>query len=248
LEKNYDSETIKRAKKATEKYSIIPDEYNDEEKFQRLGDIEKIDSGEQILFSVTPQSDKFLILTGDKSSISALNNAEGVDDIKAHLKDKIIFLEGDPAEAFYFIKSGQVKISKLSEAGREIIVHILGPGDYFAEATLFHKESTYPATAEVIEDAVIGMIKNEKLEMIKESILKKDSRFSNFEFEICNLELGDEVIAVDPNYYRPTEVDLLIGDASKAKQKLDWQAETKLEKLVEIMVKSDFKNGENEKE
>jgi len=93
LEKNYDSETIKRAKEATEKYSIIPDEYNDEEKFQRLGDIEKIDSGEQILFSVTPQSDKFLILTGDKSSISALNNAEGVDDIKAHLKDKIIFLE-----------------------------------------------------------------------------------------------------------------------------------------------------------
>lgn len=89
-----------------------------------------------------------------------------VSEEKFYPKNKIIFLEGDPAEAFYFIKSGQVKISKLSEAGREIIVHILGPGDYFAEATLFHKESTYPATAEVIEDAVIGMIRNEKLETL----------------------------------------------------------------------------------
>jgi hypothetical protein len=93
LEKNYDSETIKRAKQAAEKYSIIPDEYNDDEKFQKLADIEKIDSGEKILFSLTHQTEEFLILTGDKNSISALNNAEGVDDIKAYLKDKIIFLE-----------------------------------------------------------------------------------------------------------------------------------------------------------
>ena len=35
---------------------------------------------------------------------------------------------------------------------------------------------------------------------------------------IYNLEVGDEVIAVDPKYFRPTEVDLLIGDASKAKE------------------------------
>jgi len=53
--------------------------------------------------------------------------------------------------------------------------------------------------------------------------------------------VGSTVIAVDPNYYRPTEVDLLIGDSSKAKEKLSWEAETKLEKLVEIMVESDFK-------
>lgn len=52
--------------------------------------------------------------------------------------------------------------------------------------------------------------------------------------------IGDIVVSIDPNYYRPTEVDLLIGDPSKAKQKLGWEAKTKLEELVEIMVHSDF--------
>jgi len=56
-----------------------------------------------------------------------------------------------------------------------------------------------------------------------------------------SLLLNSEVIAIDPNYYRPTEVDLLIGDPSKAKKKLDWQAETKIDELVRIMVESDFK-------
>ncbi len=36
------------------------------------------------------------------------------------------------------------------------------------------------------------------------------------------LEIGKEVISVDPKYFRPTEVDLLIGDATKAKKKLGW--------------------------
>lgn len=58
-----------------------------------------------------------------------------------------------------------------------------------------------------------------------------------------SVSVEDTVIAIDPNYYRPIEVDLLIGDASKAKQKLGWKAETKLEKLVKIMILSDFKES-----
>ncbi len=54
------------------------------------------------------------------------------------------------------------------------------------------------------------------------------------------LKPGDVVVAVDPNYYRPTEVDLLIGDASKAEKLLGWKAKTKLEELVHIMIKSDM--------
>ncbi|MCO6474700.1 MAG: GDP-mannose 4,6-dehydratase [Melioribacteraceae bacterium] len=56
-----------------------------------------------------------------------------------------------------------------------------------------------------------------------------------------SLLLNSEIVAIDPNYYRPTEADLLIGDPSKAKTKIDWQAETKIEELVEILVESDFK-------
>jgi CRP/FNR family transcriptional regulator len=85
-------------------------------------------------------------------------------EVKTIKKGKIIFWEGDPGNAFYFIKSGKVKISKLSETGREIIIHILGTGDIFAEVTLFKKNAVYPATAEVIEDAVIGLINNKNLE------------------------------------------------------------------------------------
>ncbi|MCF8296128.1 MAG: GDP-mannose 4,6-dehydratase [Melioribacteraceae bacterium] len=56
-----------------------------------------------------------------------------------------------------------------------------------------------------------------------------------------SVSVGDTVIAVDPGYYRPTEVDLLIGDPSKAKTKLGWKAKTNLEELVKLMVESDFK-------
>ena len=54
------------------------------------------------------------------------------------------------------------------------------------------------------------------------------------------LKPGTTVVAVDPNYYRPTEVDLLVGDASKAKKLLGWKAKTKFSELVRLMVKSDL--------
>ena len=48
------------------------------------------------------------------------------------------------------------------------------------------------------------------------------------------------LVDVDPRYYRPTEVELLIGDPSKAKEKLGWVPKTKFAELVKIMVKADF--------
>lgn len=57
----------------------------------------------------------------------------------------------------------------------------------------------------------------------------------------CPLKEGDELVFVDDRYFRPTEVDLLIGDASKAKEKLGWVPKYDLEALVKDMVYSDFK-------
>lgn len=51
---------------------------------------------------------------------------------------------------------------------------------------------------------------------------------------------GKQVIKIDPNYFRPTEVESLIGDASKAKRQLAWQPKTTFEQLVKEMVKEDF--------
>ena len=53
--------------------------------------------------------------------------------------------------------------------------------------------------------------------------------------------LGKELVAVDPKYFRPTEVDLLIGDPTKAKEKLGWEAEYSLNELVDEMMQSDIK-------
>lgn len=55
------------------------------------------------------------------------------------------------------------------------------------------------------------------------------------------LEIGKEVLAVDPAYFRPTEVDLLIGDPTKAKEKLGWIPEYTLQDLVKDMMQSDLK-------
>ncbi len=54
------------------------------------------------------------------------------------------------------------------------------------------------------------------------------------------MEIGKEVIAVDEKYFRPTEVELLIGDASKAREKLGWIPEYDLQGLVKDMMKSDL--------
>ena len=61
---------------------------------------------------------------------------------------------------------------------------------------------------------------------------------SNPQFQV---EIGKEVLAVDPKYFRPTEVDLLIGDATKAREKLGWVPEFDLQDLVKDMMQSDVK-------
>ena len=58
--------------------------------------------------------------------------------------------------------------------------------------------------------------------------------------EKYQLPIGKEVVAIDPNYFRPTEVDLLIGDATKAREKLGWQPKYTLKEMVKEMVVSDL--------
>jgi GDPmannose 4,6-dehydratase len=48
-------------------------------------------------------------------------------------------------------------------------------------------------------------------------------------------------VEIDPRYYRPAEVDILIGDASKAKKQLNWEPKTKFSELVKLMVDADVK-------
>lgn len=58
--------------------------------------------------------------------------------------------------------------------------------------------------------------------------------------DLNNLRKGDVVVSINEKYFRPAEVDDLLGDASKAKEAFDWEASTSLEELVSMMLASDI--------
>ncbi|MCW8823462.1 MAG: GDP-mannose 4,6-dehydratase [Ignavibacteriaceae bacterium] len=85
-----------------------------------------------------------------------------------------------------------------------------------------------------------GIVKSIDLEKAKKLIGFSSNKNSYQKDFTTKLKKGNTLITIDPNYYRPTEVDLLIGDPSKAKKVLGWKAKTKLEDLVKLMIKSDM--------
>ncbi len=54
------------------------------------------------------------------------------------------------------------------------------------------------------------------------------------------MESGKLIVAVDPRYFRPTEVETLLGDPSKAKEKLGWEPKITLEEMVHEMMENDL--------
>jgi GDPmannose 4,6-dehydratase len=58
--------------------------------------------------------------------------------------------------------------------------------------------------------------------------------------EAVTVRPGDVIVRVDPRYFRPTEVETLLGDPTKAHEKLGWKPETSFASLVKEMVRSDF--------
>jgi GDPmannose 4,6-dehydratase len=67
---------------------------------------------------------------------------------------------------------------------------------------------------------------------------------SNLQHQTSNLKVGDIVIEIDRRYFRPTEVEFLLGDATKAKKKLGWEPKVRFKELVKMMVDADIKELE----
>ena len=57
---------------------------------------------------------------------------------------------------------------------------------------------------------------------------------------------GNCIVEVDPRYFRPTEVESLLGDPTKAKEKLGWAPKTSLQEMIEEMMQADMKMVKNE--
>jgi GDPmannose 4,6-dehydratase len=85
-----------------------------------------------------------------------------------------------------------------------------------------------------------GTIKSINFEKAK-SLIDYKTNSGSYRFNFSDyLKKGDVIVGVDPNYYRPTEVEMLIGNPSKAEKVLGWKAKTKFEDLVKLMISADM--------
>ncbi len=74
--------------------------------------------------------------------------------VRAFARGEMVFHEGEPAEALFVVLTGQVKLVRYSPKGRELLLHLVHPGQTFAEAALFAGD-TYPASAEILEPTTV---------------------------------------------------------------------------------------------
>lgn len=98
---------------------------------------------------------------------SSLNEEEQIKvsmitDSRQYKKDEIIYNMGESNNSLYVIHKGNVKISRITEDGKEQVIRILNPGDFLGELSIFSKELTLD-TAQAISEVVICQIQGEKL-------------------------------------------------------------------------------------
>jgi CRP-like cAMP-binding protein len=81
-----------------------------------------------------------------------------------------MFREGEVADTFYFVLSGQVKLYRLSSAGNEKVIEIIRPGQTFAEALMFRDRPCYPVNAQALSDSLLLAVTNQgMLELLSQS-------------------------------------------------------------------------------
>lgn len=85
-----------------------------------------------------------------------------ITDSRQYKKDEIIYNMGESNNSLYVIHKGNVKISRITEDGKEQVIRILNPGDFLGELSIFSKELTLD-TAQAISDVTICQIQGEKL-------------------------------------------------------------------------------------
>ncbi|BAI81006.1 CRP/FNR family transcriptional regulator, anaerobic regulatory protein [Deferribacter desulfuricans SSM1] len=113
---------------------------------------------------------KFFANTFFKTSTAEiLSDFSKFTHIKSLAKKEILFYEGETGSTVYFLVNGNLKLYKTNEEGKTMIIHIVRPGEIFAEI-LFFLQNRYPVTAEAISDStLLGIDANKMLEYIKNS-------------------------------------------------------------------------------
>lgn len=104
---------------------------------------------------MTHQTDQLLGRIGIFRRLSAEDRAAlaAVCEVQLYEKGREIFAEGDPADHFFFVVTGRVKVYKLTPTGRQVILEIMGTGDPFGAVATFEGRP-FPATAVALSDTV----------------------------------------------------------------------------------------------
>ena len=102
-----------------------------------------------------------------------LDDLMGIVRINEHPRGELLFSEGEPAEGFFIVLDGRVKVYKLSPEGKERILHVIQPGGTFAEAAIFG-EGLYPAYAEPLQVSKLLFLPKDALL----ALLRDNSRIS----------------------------------------------------------------------
>lgn len=167
---------------------------------------------------------------------------------RRYKKNMPVFMEGEPGEAFYYIKSGRVKIFRTYEDGKEHIVHILGDGEVFGEATLFSR-IPYPASATVYEDSLIGIIRNSDMERLvsgnselalkiirifAKKLLFAQDKIRDLAFNDVFSRTASQILKLSVDYGRETEEGILL-DLQLSRQELAEMVGTTRETISRVI-------------
>jgi len=96
------------------------------------------------------------------------------------------------------------------------------------------------------EVGIVAEVRGQRSE-IREQMSERGDHKSKVRWETPQVKIGDIVIRIDPRYFRPTEVETLLGDPSKAKARLGWIPEITFEEMVKEMVNHDYKLAKRDK-
>jgi len=111
--------------------------------------------------------------------------------------------------------------------------------DYVVATGVAHSVREFVERA--FQEVGIGIVwKGSKIE--ETGVIERISEpaFEKKDLQATSLKEGDVVVKIDPGYFRPTEVEFLLGDATKAREKLGWDPEVTFEQLVRSMVRADM--------
>lgn len=87
--------------------------------------------------------------------------------LRKYGKEQVVFSQGDPADAVFYIQNGKIKITVVSEQGKEAVVALLGTGDFFGEACLNGQATRIATVAAMVESTIVRIKKAAIIRLIQ---------------------------------------------------------------------------------